>query len=548
MTHVCVPIMVESVEAALRAAQRAEHVGADLVEFRIDGFFGRDEHAGAEAIIRLVADSALPTIVTCRVETEGGRYTGDEHTRAGLYRALAEAPTPPAYLDVELASLERTQSLTDLARALRSRRDSGAVAPGVIVSMHDLHGRPADLTRQLARARALESASVLKVAFRARSLRDNLELFEILATRDRPTVALGMGEFGLMSRVLAPKFGAFLTFASLDATSGSAPGQPTISDLLGLYRFRSITLSTRVYGVIGWPVDRSLSPMVHNAAFESVGYDGVYLPLPVPPEWEHFKATLGVLVDDPRLDFAGASVTIPHKEHLVRFARERADDGWRLDELSSACGAGNTLTRVEDGWLVSNTDAPALVDCLRRAGLEPRGARVLILGAGGVARAAAAGLGAEGARITICNRSPDRAEALARELSPFVKRQGGGISAETIGAALLGESDVIINATPVGMSDGPEPDGAPLDLSVVVEAGSTPHVFDTVYKPRATPLLRTARSLGLRVTDGVDLFTRQAAEQSRLFTGVECAQVIERVSRDHEAQALCDQDRLDSTI
>ncbi|MFN9971299.1 MAG: type I 3-dehydroquinate dehydratase, partial [Phycisphaerae bacterium] len=292
-------------------------------------------------------------------------------------------------------------------------------------------------------------ASIVKLAWMARSIRDYLEAFDLLSTRTKPLIALLMGEFGLMSRVLAPKFGGFLTFASLRPTATTAPGQPTVSELLDLYRFRSIKPTTKVYGVIGWPVGHSLSPLVHNAVFGSIGFDGVYLPLPIPSAdaeskelsesaraeatYTNFKATLGALIDDPRLDFSGASVTLPHKENLVRFALERfkVEAGvWSLDAVSLLTGSANSLVfereASDDGSRVVrarvfNTDVPAAVGPLREALGTLDGKHVAVVGAGGVARGIAFGLAVAGARVTIVNRNRAKAETLALELNEALK-------------------------------------------------------------------------------------------------------------------------------
>src|SRR5690606_4633001 len=196
-------------------------------------------------------------------------------------------------------------------------------------------------------------------AWRARSLRDNLEAFELLRHRSKPLVALCMGEFGLMSRVLASKFGAMLTFTCEDRLHATAPGQPTVEELTQLYRVRCVKPSTRVYGVIGWPVRQSRGPLVHNALFDRVQHDGVYVPMPIAPGWEPFKATLDAMLEARWLGFRGASVTLPHKEHLLRFVRER---GGVVEEEAARIGAANTLVVSSDGSLTClNTDAPAAV-------------------------------------------------------------------------------------------------------------------------------------------------------------------------------------------
>lgn len=520
-TLICIPIMVHDPEAALRDAAAAKAAGADLVELRIDEFFAGEEHQAA-AVEGLVADSPLPCIVTCRVAAEGGHYEGHEEARVGLFERLAMAvgpgAHPPRYLDIEQAKLSPA-ALKRLMLAMEHPEQERDLAASLIVSSHDFAGRPADLTRRILGMRR-QPASVLKVAFRARSIRDNLELFDLLLERDRPTIALGMGEFGLMSRVLAPKFGGFLTFASLRPSSATAPGQPTIGELLDLYRFRSIGPATAVYGVVGYPVGHSISPQVHNAGFGAIGHDGVYLPMPIIEGYESFKATLGELLDHPRLNLRGLSVTIPHKENLVRLARE---SGWEIDPVAAAVGAGNTLVaeRHSDGRVsrcrVLNTDVPALVDSLRELTGDLAGKRVAVVGAGGVGRAAAYGLAAAGAQVTVYNRTPERGRTLAESLAGV--SGPGTIAAADPGLLAAARPDAYINCTPMGMAGaGLGPAAIPEEILSNSAPGAV--VLDTVYNPEDTALVLAARKAGLRAAGGVSMFVRQAAAQFSAWTGV----------------------------
>lgn len=522
--------MVEDPDAALRDAALAKRLGAAIVEYRVDHLFhgdsdGEPDTFGARQVERLVSESPLPCIITCRPSFEGGGYDGDDASRISLYEHLGTLPHPPSYLDVELATYNRSANLRQkvhLAVGHPSPRQDPPTR--LILSAHDFNTRPANLSRLITEMRSSDAAAVHKIAFRARSLRDNLELFEILRHADRPTIALGMGEFGLMSRVLAPKFGGLLTFASLRESSTTAPGQPTIEELTSLYRFSSIGRSTKVYGVIGWPVSHSLSPHVHNAGFGASGHDGVYLPLPVAPEWEHFKATLAALLDDPALDFAGASVTLPHKEHLLRFALEDRSRTWHIDALSRGCGAANTLTVRPDGsCAVLNTDAPALVDSLAvgmglAAAAEPPnldGLRVAVIGAGGVARAAAGGLMNAGATVVVYNRTQSRADELVKKLSAWGEDSGcrGRVVSGPWERLDKSCANALINCTPVGMQGGPQPDALPVPESALSNCTEPVTVLDTVYSPLNTPLLRRSRELGLRTIDGTDMFVRQAVRQ-----------------------------------
>lgn len=554
-TLVCVPITVVDEASALADARAARDGGADIVEYRIDEVFsgatdaaGHLDQAEVDAVLRLVSQSPLPCIITCRSSSEGGGYDGDDMARVSLYERLGTAGVtpgehPPQYLDIEHAAYTRSANLrhkVDLAvDHPRQKRD---VRTGLILSMHDFSGRPHDLLRRIAAMHEEPAARVVKVAITARSLRDNLELFDLLSEHaGKPMIALGMGRFGLMSRVLAGKFGALLTFAALRRASATAPGQPTIRDLIDLFNFRAIGPRTKVYGVVGWPVEHSLSPAVHNAGFEGLaaGEDrssqvpGVYLPMPVPPEYEHFKATLAALIEHPLLDFAGCSVTLPHKQHLVRLADEAHDPRtgaaawtWDVDALSRACGAANTLIieRDADGGVircaVRNTDADAAASVLAEAlGGRLKDRRIALLGAGGVARAIAAGLLAAGASVLVINRTHEHAEALANDLRRAMQVDPSRITPVSEDALSTQPVDAVVNATPVGMTGGPSPTGTPIDLAPLAARSPGAVVFDTIYAPLVTPLLEQASLAGLRTIDGLEMFVRQAARQFEMWTG-----------------------------
>jgi 3-dehydroquinate dehydratase/shikimate dehydrogenase len=533
-----VPILVEDPAAALADAKAARDAGADLVEFRVDPFFsGREEESAeqADAIARLVTQCPLAAIVTCRPVLEGGHYDGPDDARVALFERLAASPRkgelPPRYVDLELATYQRSDNLRQKVHlAVEHAGQLRDVETSLILSAHDFHTRPPDLVRRLGAMHEAEPCRVAKIAYRARSIRDNLELLDLLAevraAGGKPTVALAMGPFGLLSRVLAPKFDAFLTFASLRPASATAPGQPTLAELSGLYRFRSISPSTRVYGVIGFPVEHSLSPHVHNAGFEAVGHDGVYLPLPIPAEYEHLKASLLALVDHASLDFGGCSVTIPHKEHLVRLAREQFEEGdgrWSLDVLSERAGSANTLVVERDGrgqpraFRVVNTDGPALVDSLAAAGFVA--GPVLLVGAGGAARGVAAEFRRRGVEVALVNRTRDRGAALAAALAA----DGGGpapaVLAWTDAVGAFERFAAVVNCTSVGMAGGPDADVSAVPAPILGNLRPGCAVVETVYTPRATPLLRAAQSRGLPTIDGLAMFVRQAAEQFALWTG-----------------------------
>jgi len=538
-TLVCVPIMVNDVAPALEDARGARALGADLVEYRVDELF-----TGS------VAESAVPCILTCRPTWEGGAYDGPEDARVAMFERLGTSDHPPRYIDVELAAYRKSANMrmkVDLA--VGAGAGGAADRPGLILSIHDFDGRPHDLTRRVADAWAQHAASVVKIAFRARSLRDNLELFELLRDPPKPTIALGMGEFGLMSRVLAPSFGAFLTFASLRETSATAPGQPTISELLTRYRFRSIGPQTKLYGVIGWPVAHSMGPLIHNAGFEAIGHDGVYLPLPIAadendPEatYTSFKATLADLIrnDHPNTKpplLAGASITLPFKQSMLRFSREdqawewepRSADDERLRQAESV-GACNTLSFRTDGkhWFpeLANTDILAIRQLLAERIGDDRPYSTAIIGAGGVARAAA---WATSGDLTIYARSPERAHSMIDLLG---KREGA-LSVKPLDDLPKARAHLFINCTPIGMEGGPEPHGLSIPIHEMDPLPPETIFFDTVYNPMETPMLRAARDRGYQTIEGVEMFVRQAAAQFEMWTNKTApTQLFDRIIRE----------------
>ncbi len=531
--------MVNDPDQAIADAAAARDAGADLVELRIDGFVTgpadadelRREH---DDVVRLIADCPLPCIITCRSAIEGGEYDGPEEARIALYERLGTAfgtlpdgrsESPPRYLDLEHAVYSRSANIRQkINLAVDHPEQIRDLRTALILSMHDHQTRPADLTRRLLAMRTHPAARIIKVAWRARSIRDNLELFDILSERDRPTIALGMGEFGLMSRLLAPKFGGFLTFASLRRESITAPGQPTIAELLNTYRFRAIKPSTRIYGLIAWPVSHSISPRIHNAAFDELQHDGVYVPMPVAEGFESFKATLLDLLHHPRLDLTGVSVSIPHKENLARLAREQ---NWHMDAISTAAGSANTLFARRDARSalsaisIHNTDAPALLDSIETSLGPVTDMDIAILGAGGLGRVAAFALASAGARITVYNRDEARAQAVARDITR-AGRDAQPASPPTFAAwPVLAASahDVYINCTPIGMTGGPAPDASPVNPAEIAARNPRAAFFDCVYAPIMTPMLSQAVAAGCRIITGLDMFARQAEGQARLWLG-----------------------------
>jgi 3-dehydroquinate dehydratase/shikimate dehydrogenase len=299
-----------------------------------------------------------------------------------------------------------------------------------------------------------------------------------------------MGEAGIISRVLGLRAGSAFTFAAASVGDETAPGQIAARTLLETYRIDQVDVATKVYGVAGDPIRSSLSPLMLNTAFRRETVNAVYLALQTKNVEDLFKLAREIPIQ-------GLSVTMPLKESVIPHLE-------RTDPLSAKIGAVNTISRLPDGKFYGfNTDVAGIVGPLERR-LSLRNAKVLVLGAGGAARAAVFGCRDRGAEIWILNRTPETAQKLAR--------QSG---AKTMRRDQLGKQsfDVIINATPAGMS------GNKTATVLAPEELNARLVFDLVYNPIDTPLLRMARQKGLAVISGVEMFVQQGARQFEIWTG-----------------------------
>ncbi|MSR29422.1 MAG: type I 3-dehydroquinate dehydratase [Phycisphaerales bacterium] len=507
----------DGISRALDHARDAKAHGADMVEWRVDALAESDE--GIAAVARLLKESPLPSIVTVRATSEGGAFDGDDESRIRAWKKWASVTPPPAYIDVELSALRDSPDTRAFLASAHKAWSLAQDSPRVILSFHDFRGRPPGLSGKVAEIWADQSAAVGKVVWTARTERDNLEAFELLRSRAKPTIALCMGEHGLMTRVLAPKFGGFLTYARCD-DHGTAPGQPTVRELIEEWGFRSIDGATEVFGVLGYPVAHSKSPATHNGWFKDAKINARMFRISVAPMWEAFKATLGELLNFKGLDFSGAAVTAPHKVNALRYITEA---GGSLDVDATRVGAVNTIVRSAKGALRGmNTDVGALVEVLGAAvgsGGRPRdlaGSRALVIGAGGAARAAVEALASEGASVMIINRTDRHAKALAQEYST-AGRAKGAVVAHSSAHLERERFDLVLNCTSVGMQGGTDPDGDPLPAGVALDKSML--VFDAVYAPSETALLRRAAAQGARTVGGDAMFMAQARAQFKAWTG-----------------------------
>jgi 3-dehydroquinate dehydratase/shikimate dehydrogenase len=413
-------------------------------------------------------------IATCRRKDGGGLFQG---SRDAQIEILARAVRSGCgWCDVEIETAKHF-ARGELARALSPAQ--------VMVSHHDFQRTPRNLERIIGR---LEKAGgdAIKIAAQCHSVSDSVRVCR-LAPRRRDAVAIPMGEIGLAGRVLSLRMGSALAYAAVE--QATAPGQLSLDAMADLYRAEKITRRTRVYGVIGDPIGHSLSPLLHNTAFQARHFDAVFVPFLVRNLREFLGAMAGFGV-------AGLSVTIPHKEKILGFL-----DG--CDPLAARIGAVNTVVVRGGGRLYGyNTDYVGVLRSLEQS-MSLAGSRVLLFGAGGAARAAAFALAQAGSIVCICARRPERARALARAAGGQVVARGD-LKREFF--------DAIVNCTPIGMHPrgGSPLAGAELNCRMVM---------DMVYRPRETELLRLARWKGIEIISGVEMFLAQGFAQYEIWTG-----------------------------
>jgi len=491
--HICGVVAArtarEMEHALLKALRRVR-----TVELRLD--YLRDSRERQAFLSRLGRVHHRATMIaTCRSRRGGGLFRGAAQAQREVLLAAVRAGCQ--WCDVEIEALARWPEL-ELKRDLRPAR--------VLLSYHDFRGTPNHLDRV---ARKLEQASqdAIKIATQCRTNRDAVRLLD-LARERRNRVIVPMGETGMAARILALRAGSVLAYAA--AETPTAPGQTSLDELTDLYSADRLTRRTRVYGVIGDPVAHSLSPLMQNTAFQARRIDAVYVPFRVPdlPDFLEAVAPLGL---------SGFSITLPHKEEIVR----RLDD---CDPLAREIGAVNTVIVRSGGSLYGyNTDYVGVLRAVERR-VRLMGSRVLLLGAGGAARAAAFALTRGGAVVSICARREQPARALARAVG------GEAIPRERIRDEFF---DAIVNCTPIGLRPG---DGSPISAPEM----NCRIVMDMIYRPRVTKFLHLAQQRGIETITGADMFVAQGAAQWEIWTG---SRAPEEVMRNAVERALAREER-----
>jgi 3-dehydroquinate dehydratase/shikimate dehydrogenase len=474
--RICIALGLPDVSRLLEQARREAEAGENFLEFRLD--YLPDPMAGTKTLGEFLEDYPNCTILaTCRRHQNHGRFNGSvDEQFAVLNEAIAQGARA---VDVEI---ETAEVVPERCAELRARSY-------LIVSWHHFETTP-PLDPVLKRMTKIP-ADVYKLVGTSRKPSDTGRILAASRLSPKiPLVTLSMGEIGFPSRVLSTALGAVFTYAAPAHAQGTASGQVNARQLRSLYRIDKFTRAAKIFGVVADPVRHSVSPQVHNRAFQSRRMDAVYVPLLVNPnqlrDFFQFAESLPL---------TGFSVTIPHKRRIMRYLDQ-------VDPIARRIGAVNTVVRKAGKWRGSNTDAEAVSGPLSKL-INLQKASVLIIGNGGAARGAACALADAGAKVALTGRNADRVRALARLVS------GEPMSHEQV---MLRHFDVVINATPVGM--WPNVAECPFEDKIPGEI-----VFDMVYNPLETLLIRRAKEQGKQTITGLKMFIEQAVKQFEIWTG-----------------------------
>ncbi len=473
---ICIALGFPSTDTLLDHAAAEARAGETFLEFRLD-HLTRPAEGPAAIRLFLKAHPECTILATCRRHQNHGKFNGSIEQEVQLLSDAVEAGARA--VDLEIESAESARARADVLRGLTY----------LVISYHNYEGTPSvdAVLRRMSRI----PADAYKIVTTARKPSDNLRVLALARAQTKtPLVVLAMGETGFPTRVLSPAFGGLFTYAAPSTAPGTAAGQVSARNLRHLYRLEKFTRSARIFGVIADPVRHSLSPAIHNRAFQVRRLDAVYVPFLVPSgQLRDFF----VLARD--LPVAGFSVTIPHKQKVIRCLDI-------VDPLARRIGAVNTVWRKAGKWRGSNTDTFGVLKPLEKR-VRLAKSTVLLIGNGGAARGAAYAISEAGAKLAIVGRNTDRVRALAKAC---------GAETLTRAQALDRHFDVLVHATPLGMF--PRIEECFFDGDIPADV-----VFDMVYNPLETLLIRRARAQKLEVVTGLEMFIEQAAHQFEIWTG-----------------------------
>jgi 3-dehydroquinate dehydratase/shikimate dehydrogenase len=475
----CISICAETPEELFEKIVRAEEL-ADVIEVRFDCV----DPAERLEIAKRISATGKNFILTFRPAEQGGHRELDVAHRKDFWHSVPAAK----WADVEPDLIEDAET-RNFERLICSYHASSNTATSI---------------RQIFALLADTKADILKIAVPTSAAVDAISVWNLIAdakSAGKEIIPIALGEAGKWTRILGPAHGSYLSFASLETGAETASGQISAEDMASVFRVKELDTESEVFGIVAGDTNYSVSPWMQNAAFKAAEMNCVFVPLQTDNIDEFIIRMVKPETREVELNFRGFSITNPHKRSVIKLLD-------RVDEAAAKIGAVNTIG-VENGKLVGyNTDAPGFVAPLKKVLGSVKGARVAIAGAGGAARACAYVLKQEGAAVSIFARSYKKANDLADSLGVKAGAMNNSFRPGTI--------DILVNATPIG-TKGSREEGAAIANSA--QLNGLKLVYDLVYNPIDTPLMREARRAGVPAIGGVDMLIAQGARQFEIWTG-----------------------------
>lgn len=493
---ICVSVCARDTNEFIKKIKRASEL-ADIIELRFDCLKDRANVDILATLQKIQKELKKTYLCTFRPKEQGGKARLTYKERKNFWNS--EINLLETWIDLEV----------DIISDFQCGRFSK-----IICSHHDFSNVPKKLDEIYGKLSETES-DIIKIAFNVNDIIDSFELWRLLEEakpENKKIIPIAMGEAGKWTRILGLAYGSPITYASLETGNETAPGQISANDLANIYRVKELNRQTEIYGIIGNPVSHSLSPYMHNAAFKHHRLNAVYVPLEVSDVDEFIKRAVRKETREIKWNLRGFSVTVPHKETILKHIDFIGDDAKKI-------GAVNTVKIVEDKLHGYNTDAEGFIDPLRNSYGNLKNANIGIIGNGGAARACAYALKKEEANVTIFARDPKKAESLATELNVE-------FSALPTLDSRLDAQDALVNCTPLG-TIGEFENQTPLNTEHIKNVNL---IYDLVYNPRETILLRTAKKAGLKTIGGLEMLLAQGMKQYEIWTSLEAPSKIMRQS------------------
>jgi 3-dehydroquinate dehydratase/shikimate dehydrogenase len=480
---ICVSVCAETADELFGQIKRAEEL-ADVIELRFDCL----RNSEIENAIGNLPKIDKPYLATFRPKEQGGKRELSLGERLKFWESFLLANKDKIFwVDFEF----------DLSFVINLQKTL------TIASSHDFSGASENLSATY-EVFSITNADVLKTAVQANDITDSIAVWKLLDRAkqdDKNIIPIAMGEAGKWTRILGLAHGAFMTYAALDGGRETASGQITAQVLIDAYRVKELDERTEVYGIVGNPVSHSVSPFMHNAAFQLHNLNAVYIPFEVKTLDEFIAKFIGEETREIRLNFKGFSVTIPHKEAIFKHLDS-------IDETAEAVGAVNTVKIIGGKLHGYNTDAHGFIEPLKNAYGDLKNVKVAVIGAGGAARAAIYGLKKEEAQVTVFARDLEKGRSLAKQFK--IQNSRFKIQNES-----YDDFDIVVNATPLG-TIGELKNETP---AVAEQLKNVHLVYDLVYNPFETRFLREAKSVGVPAIGGLAMLVAQGAAQFEIWTG-----------------------------